>query len=260
MRDSFIIRSQGGSGWSRGGGWTRGSVRDCSAPALGVRNSGRRRRVGFGLRRPFSGGLARASSSLGAADGEGESRFRGRPVVAEVVGAGALLVRSGGWRRRVGFGLLRALLLRGKRGVWGCGGTFPAGGAGAPLTPLAQSSGRRRRKPSARSTCRGGGGRWCGLRACGGSFCGRRRRRKPGAGSTFCGGWRGSPPRSERRVEKAGRIRAAAGPFAAGEARSLGLRRDFSGRRCGRSPHSPRSEQRAEAGGGAQTHRGVVDA
>ena len=97
-----------------------------------------------GMRRPFSGGLARASSSLGAADGEGESRFRGRPVVAEVGGAGALLVRSGGWRRRVGFGLLRALLLRGKRGVWGCGGTFPAGGAGAPLTPLAQSSGRRR--------------------------------------------------------------------------------------------------------------------
>ena len=214
----FIIRGRGGRGWcrvGRVGGWTRGSGRGCSAPALGVRNSGRRRRVGFGLRRPFSGGLARASSSLGAADGGGENRVRGRlfaaggagallvrgsglvralpsfgaageeeenrvrgrPVAAEVGGgvgsghaagpfaaggggenrvrgrlfaaggAGALLVRSGGWRRRVGFGLLRALLLRGKRGVWGCGGTFPAGGAGAPLAPLAplaQSSGRRR--------------------------------------------------------------------------------------------------------------------
>lgn len=212
----FYNKGPGGRGWcrvGRVGGWTRGSGRGCSAPALGVRNSGRRRRVGFGLRRPFSGGLARASSSLGAADGGGENRVRGRLFAAG--GAGALLVRG---------------------------------------------SGRRRRKPSARSTCRGGGGRWCGLRACGGSFCGRRRRRKPGAGLTFCGGWRGSPPRSERRVEKAGRIRAAAGPFAAGEARSLGLRRDFSGRRCGRSPRSPRSEQRAEAGGGAQTHRGVVDA
>ena len=210
----FYNKGPGGRGWcrvGRVGGWTRGSGRGCSAPALGVRNSGRRRRVGFGLRRPFSGGLARACCWLGGADGGvelrvrcrlfagggaggllvrgcglvrarpsfgaageeeenrvrgrlvaaevgggvgsghaagpfaagggGENRFRGRPVVAEVGGAGALLVRSGGWRRRVGFGLLRALLLRGKRGVWGCGGTFPAGGAGAPL---AQSSGRRR--------------------------------------------------------------------------------------------------------------------
>lgn len=144
VRDSFIIRSQGGSGWSRGGGWTRGSVRDCSAPALGVRNSGRRRRVGFGLRRPFSGGLARASSSLGAADGEGESRFRGRPVVAEVGGAGALLVRSGGWRRRVVLGSAAVLFQ--------CGAGFGSAAA------LSGRCGRSPRSPRSEQRAEAGGG------------------------------------------------------------------------------------------------------
>ena len=97
-----------------------------------------------GMRRPFSGGLARASSSLGAADGEGESRFRGRPVVAEVGGAGALLVRSGGWRRRVVLGSAAVLFQ--------CGAGFGSAAA------LSGRCGRSPRSPRSEQRAEAGGG------------------------------------------------------------------------------------------------------